>query len=279
MTKRDREKAVVYPLVLIAFVVYNFLPEIIAMLKIVAIVIVVVAVAFLLIYLFVDFENDDDFIEYLRKVMPRNSKATKTNSRTLGVKSNSNHQGDIGELEVNRELKHYNEESLLIEDIMLEANNGTTQVDHIFITRYGIFVIETKNFSGWIFGNPNSKKWTQSLASGKKYQFQNPIHQNYLHLKTLQVLSGLPESYFHNIVVFTRKSTFKTELPKSVMYLDELLDYILLFDNILLSSEDMNDFYEAVKYKYKISNTSENIENHIGNLNTRHNRNTNAVYR
>jgi hypothetical protein len=63
------------------------------------------------------------------------------------------------------------------------------------------------------------------------------------------------------------------------MYLDELLDYILLFDNILLSSEDMNDFYEAVKYKYKISNKSGDIEDDMGSLNTRHNRNTNAVYR
>ena len=47
----------------------------------------------------------------------------------------------------------------------------------------GIFVIESKNYSGWIFGNERDKKWTQVLANGDKNYFFNPILQNKIHIK------------------------------------------------------------------------------------------------
>jgi len=73
-------------------------------------------------------------------------------------------------------------------------------------------------------------------------------------------------------------STFKTELPKFVIHSNELLTYIASFNKVLLSSNEMNDFYEIIKYKYRISNTKENIENHINHLNKFHKRSNHEIY-
>ena len=72
-------------------------------------------------------------------------------------------------------------------DILLPKEQGTTQIDHIVVSQYGIFVIETKNLSGWIYGDQYNKYWTQKFFK-KTYRFYNPIHQNYGHIKTLEAL-------------------------------------------------------------------------------------------
>jgi Nuclease-related domain len=76
---------------------------------------------------------------------------------------------------------------VLMNNVTLETERGTTQTDHILILPTGIFVIETKHYQGWIFGKPDQKQWTQVIYH-KKSRFQNPIHQNYAHVKALQSL-------------------------------------------------------------------------------------------
>ncbi len=62
---------------------------------------------------------------------------------------------------------------------------GTTQVDHVVISEFGVFVIETQNLSGWIFGRAEDASWTQQVYR-KRQRFQNPLHQNKLHVRALQ---------------------------------------------------------------------------------------------
>lgn len=103
----------------------------------------------------------------------------------------------------------------LLEDI-------TTQIDHVIISKYGIFVIEAKNYSGWIYGSSKQKTWTQVLHNQKNI-FQNPLRQNYKHIKFLQALLSIPdvmeldEKDFHSIIFFSEQSTFKTDMPPNVM--------------------------------------------------------------
>ena len=82
------------------------------------------------------------------------------------------------------------------------------QIDHVVVSIYGIFVIETKNYSGWIFGDENSQYWAQVIYKTKN-RFYNPILQNRGHIKALQ---GLLQDYSHiryiPIVVFYIKSRF-----------------------------------------------------------------------
>ena len=103
-----------------------------------------------------------------------------------------------------------------IHNLILTAQGGTTQIDHVLVSVFGIFVVKTKNMSGWIFGNERSPKWMQSIC-GKKFQFQTPLHQNYRHTKALEEFLNLPESCFHPIVFFIGECELKTDLPANVL--------------------------------------------------------------
>ena len=105
----------------------------------------------------------------------------------------------------------------VIHDIMLPLDDGTTtQIDHLVVCRWGIFVIEAKTYKGWIFGNAKQPSWT--VTHGRRhYKFQNPLRQNYRHIATLAKCLECDESLFHTIVAFSGEATFKTEMPPEVM--------------------------------------------------------------
>lgn len=122
----------------------------------------------------------------------------------------------------------------LIKDVTLQTDDGSTQIDHIIVSRYGVFVIETKNMKGWIFGSANQKTWTQKIYK-HTHKFQNPLHQNYKHVKTLEALLDIPASAIHSLVVFVGDSTFKTELPDNVVYAGGYIRYIKARREVILS--------------------------------------------
>ena len=133
---------------------------------------------------------------------------------------------------------------LVMNDIMIpDGYGGTTQIDHIIISPYGIFVIETKNISGWIFGDAKSAKWYSSYY-GNRYYFQNPFRQNYKHIFCLSQIMNLPKSSFITIIAFTGNCKIKSRnmLPASFVTSGyELLSFILnhktkLLENSLVKS-------------------------------------------
>ena len=100
---------------------------------------------------------------------------------------------------------------------MLPDGSGTTQIDHVVLARSGVFVIETKNMKGWIFGGEGQSRWTQTLRRYKG-QFQNPLRQNHRHVKVIQSLLGLNGQQVFNVVVFTDRAEPKTEMPANVLW-------------------------------------------------------------
>lgn len=97
----------------------------------------------------------------------------------------------------------------IFNNVMLKTGKGTTQIDHVVISKYGIFVIETKSHKGTIFGDCNSKMWTQVLftkTGQKNYPFYSPYLQNYGHLRNLYKLFNLNYMYFLGIICFTSDS-------------------------------------------------------------------------
>ena len=133
-----------------------------------------------------------------------------------------------GEALVCRELQaHFGSPDFhLLNHITLKIDNDTTQIDHILVSRFGIFVIETKDYSGWIFANAKQSTWTQVLYGGK-FKFQNPIFQNLRHLQAVQeLLDFLPPSTIKSVVVFVGSAEFKTEVPAGVCTLSGLMAYI-----------------------------------------------------
>ena len=93
-----------------------------------------------------------------------------------------------------------------------KENGETTEIDVLMICSKGIFVFESKNYSGWIFGNEAQKNWYQTLPQGKgrshKEQFYNPIMQNRSHIKHLKAFLG-EEVPMRSIIVFSDRCTLK----------------------------------------------------------------------
>lgn len=123
-----------------------------------------------------------------------------------------------------------------LNNVVVRVASDTTQIDHLVVSRHGIFVIETKNLKGWIFGDEKSSKWTQSIF-GRNYSFQNPLRQNFRHIKVLQELLDLPTSSFHSVVCFVDRSCeFRTPLPSNVI-LGKPFDYIKSKTEIILTDD------------------------------------------
>ena len=127
------------------------------------------------------------------------------------------------------------------------ADGGSTQIDHVIVSRYGIFVIETKNYKGWIFGNEKQRQWTQVIM-GRKYKFQNPLRQNYLHIKTLSDLLELEMSYFHSMIAFIGECELKTrdELPEHVLT-SGMASYIKKKQDKMLTDEEVKAIVEQIE--------------------------------
>lgn len=159
-------------------------------------------------------------------------------------------KGLFGEMIVNIYLKIFlnKDEYHLIRNVILDAEDGSTQIDHIIVSKYGVFVIETKNMKGWIFGSPDQKMWTQKIYRFTE-TFQNPLHQNYKHLKTLESVLGIDFNKFHSLVVFVGNSTFKTAMPENVTTAGGCIRFIKSKKDILLGKEEIKTIIDKIQSK------------------------------
>lgn len=136
-------------------------------------------------------------------------------------------KGAKGESRVARQLRKLNDEQYKVfNDVLIRTGTGSSQIDHIVISVYGIYVIETKNYRGWIHGN--SEYWTQSIYK-EKVKFRNPIKQNWAHIYALkEVLSDFQQVTYHPIVVFTGRGELKNIVSKiPVIYDYQLFQTIM----------------------------------------------------
>jgi len=133
-----------------------------------------------------------------------------------------------GEAQLTRSLQRHFEapDYHLMNNVTLRVKDGTTQIDHILVSRFGVFVIETKDYQGWIFGDAKQAKWTQVLFR-RKSRFQNPLFQNFKHLRAVQeILNFLPADAVKPIVVFTGDAEFKTAIPVGVFSIAGYIDHL-----------------------------------------------------
>ena len=118
-------------------------------------------------------------------------------------------------------------EYYIFNNIILPSENSvTTQVDHVIASRYGIFVIESKRYGGWIYAHKDRKEWTQTVRGGNKYQLYNPILQNFAHVSALKQQLPFVQNRFFSAIVFSGECEFKTPRIKNVFYEHELIDFI-----------------------------------------------------
>ena len=128
--------------------------------------------------------------------------------------------GEYGETLTERKLNLLNlfgRNGKTLKNVYIPKPNGeTTEIDLIYVTQKGIFVIESKNCSGWIFGDNKSQYWTSCLPNGEHYRLYNPIKQNNAHIKWL---SKYLENYtslsipFFSFIVFSNRCELKKVPP------------------------------------------------------------------
>lgn len=158
-------------------------------------------------------------------------------------------RGKLGEYRVNTGLSSHLDKNVyrLIANVTLPVGDGTTQIDHLVVSRYGIFVIETKDMTGWIFGHPDHARWTQVIY-GDRYRFQNPIRQNYKHVKAVRELLCLSRLQVIGVVAFVGNSEFRTTMPSAVVQgVSELVDFIRSKRAIVFDEDELPRLIEEIQ--------------------------------
>lgn len=157
-------------------------------------------------------------------------------------------KGKRGEISVANRLKKLPpEEYRIINDLMLKLGNWTSQIDHVVVSRYGVFVIETKNYQGWITGGENSDSWTQNIY-GHKYSLHNPVHQNESHIKAIRkVLGDDGRIKMIPIVAFSRQATLRVKTEYAIVtYFRYLQRIILSYTEESLTDEQVSRIYRTL---------------------------------
>ena len=175
--------------------------------------------------------------------------------------------GKRGEQKVNSIIQKYldKEKYIAIDNVTIpRGTNRTTQIDHVILSVYGIFVIETKNYTGWIFGSPHQRQWTRIHYREKNY-FQNPIKQNWGHIYALSNLLDVPKWKFRNIVCFTGSSEFKTDVPDEVYFGSDFVSGIRNYDEPVFTKKEVNTIYSKLQ-KERLEQGPETEQIHIHNI-------------
>lgn len=153
-----------------------------------------------------------------------------------------------------------------INNLLLKLNNkDTTEIDHIVVSRHGLFIIETKGYVGKINGKHWENTWTCSRAF-KKNKFYNPIKQNYKHIQAIKELTGSKNIPIISIVVFPDKSTLRIDRGDNIVINRRILNKtIKKFRKKPLSKKQAQELYALLKKKN--SNNTYNKRKHIKNVN------------
>jgi len=188
-------------------------------------------------------------------------------------------KGKRGEMRVSAILSQLSDEYTILNDLVFRTEKGTTQIDHLVVSKYGIFTIETKNYRGEIYGDDSRKEWTQLIVTEVTYakkwwktytyvtknRFYNPVKQSVGHaFRIKELLSVFPHIMIVPIVVFVGDAVLSNvESNHHVIYEDSLLDVIDGYKTTYLTDNDVqavlailngNNIRETVSDKQHVKN-------------------------
>jgi hypothetical protein len=159
-------------------------------------------------------------------------------------------KGAAGEWQVNRMLKGLPTEGyrVLANLLLPNGRDGLAQIDQVVVCRFGLFVIETKNWRGWVFGTEGSKKWTITYPGGRKRTVRNPLRQNGGHVQAvMQLLEplGVNPAWVHGVVFLSARAVLKKGPIQGVVQRD-LRGYLMGYREVRLSDEVMAEAVEVL---------------------------------
>ena len=181
--------------------------------------------------------------------------------------------GDYGEKRVSSYLEDLPcEDYRVYNDLLLRNGNFTTQVDHVVISRYGVFVLETKTVHGKVYGSGNAEFWTQYLpdtgykrfGTTQEHQLRNPIWQNDGHIKSLRRLIFGNDVPIYGIVVFPNGTDINVTAEQPVLNMWSIVPYIKQYQKRVISPDQMSFF--RCRLLEVISTTQSDREEHLYNV-------------
>lgn len=155
-------------------------------------------------------------------------------------------KGKRGEAYIHNVLMQLSDEYTIIDDVILPTEHGTTQIDHVVVSKYGIIAIETKNYRGEIYGDDNRKEWTQMIKTYTyvtKNHFYNPVKQSIGHaIQIKNMMANYPHVPVTPVVVFAGSAVLKgVNSRHAVIYDYELLDFINQRRSVYLTDSDVSE--------------------------------------
>lgn len=161
--------------------------------------------------------------------------------------SSPRYRGDIAESRTRRLLAAGLERNLytVFNGLVLPVAGGTIALDHVVVSKFGIFVIESEYVRGWISGGEFQQQWKQGRL-GRTVRFDNPMHRNRLQVEALQQLLDYPASVFHPMVVLVGQKGFKSRLPENVLPPERLLAQLRKKTRHLLTPEQADQAVRAI---------------------------------
>jgi len=141
-----------------------------------------------------------------------------------------------------------------INNLIIVIDDESTQIDHVVVSNYGIFVIETKNYKGWIVGGESDNYWKQVIYK-EKNNFLNPIKQNQYHVKFLKsTLELFSKVEYYPIVSFANEADIKVKTDKDIINEEYLLRTIKKYENEIISDNLKDEIFDCLK-KIKMINS------------------------
>jgi restriction system protein len=197
--------------------------------------------------------------------MPRRGKQWRLRGLDEGNAARVGRLGEIKTVAATR-LILSSSEYIDINDITITTPRGTTQIDHVIVSRYGVFVVETKNMNGWIFGREDARFWTK-LNKGHKLRFQNPLHQNANHIKALSHAARIPPEKMHSVVVFQGDCSLRTSMPPNVLT-DGYIGYVKSKSKVVFTDDEVKRIVATIN-AVMLPQTDATRLQHIANLKQR----------
>jgi len=133
--------------------------------------------------------------------------------------------GRIGALRIRRALEARSPD-VLHDFILPGAYDGLTKIDHAILTAGGVLCIQTKHYSGIVFGGEEEPQWT-NVDGALRRRFLNPLIQNEGRTRALR--NVVPDVPVANVVVFTGTVEFPTPPPNNVIRVGDLDSFIAKF--------------------------------------------------
>jgi len=182
---------------------------------------------------------------FLVRPLSKGTSSSNGYNRGSGKRINHGHRCfteglDWAEKEVVRNLSHglSHADYFIFNNLIIPSDQSvSTQIDHIIVSRYGVFVIETKECNGWIYAHKNRAQWTTTYKKGNKFPLPSPLWQNFGHIQALKKAMPFVEDNFFNLIVFVGDCEFKTQRIEEVLYSHELVKKITSYHKPVISEQ------------------------------------------